>query len=149
MTQHQLFATPQTILTSDDYYTPLWLFELLDIEFDVDVASPPHKTNVPCKKYYTQADNGLVQPWQGNVWMNPPFRNTAPWAYKFMDHQHGICLVPMSKTKWFNNLWSQCDAIVPLPNNFTFQQGAIFLGTVLCAYGTKNVEALTRIGRTR
>jgi hypothetical protein len=149
MVQHQLFSTPQTTLTSDDYYTPQWLFDSLQIQFDLDVASPPHATNVPCKQYLTQAENGLTTDWIGNVWMNPPFRQTAPWAYKFMQHKYGICLVPMSKTKWFNKLWNECEGIVPLPNDFAFQQGNIFLATVLCAYGDANVEALHRIGKVR
>jgi hypothetical protein len=39
-TQQTLFNTVQHGLTSDDYYTPPWIFEKLAITFDLDVASP-------------------------------------------------------------------------------------------------------------
>ena len=36
-----LFELGQTQLTSDDYYTPAWVFERMDINFDIDVCAPP------------------------------------------------------------------------------------------------------------
>ena len=60
--QPQLFATPQTITTSDDYYTPAWIFDALGLHFDLDVASPPHATTVPCTRYLTMEHDGLTTP---------------------------------------------------------------------------------------
>lgn len=62
---------------SDEYYTPAWIFEELGLTFDLDVASPPHKTNVPAKNRYTKDDDALSQPWDGMVWMNPPFSRAS------------------------------------------------------------------------
>jgi hypothetical protein len=68
-----IFSTPQTEMTSDDYYTPPWIFETLGLTFDLDVASPPGGIDwIPARRYFTIADDGLSQPWQGFVWMNPP-----------------------------------------------------------------------------
>jgi len=39
--QIPLFGQPQDQKTSDDYYTPKWIFEALNLRFDIDVAAPP------------------------------------------------------------------------------------------------------------
>ena len=78
MTQLRLFELPQTEYTSDDYWTPKWIFDALAITFDLDVASPPQgPANTPCRAYFTQADDGLAQDWHGTVFMNPPFSKPA------------------------------------------------------------------------
>ena len=41
MDQLRLFDIEQTQLTSDDYYTPKWIFEALGEHFDLDVCAPP------------------------------------------------------------------------------------------------------------
>jgi DNA N-6-adenine-methyltransferase (Dam) len=48
-------------------------FAALDREFglfDLDVAATA--ANTKCAQYYSEADDGLSQPWQGTVWLNPP-----------------------------------------------------------------------------
>lgn len=145
MIQESLFPMPQTASTSDDYWTPEWLFDALGIEFDLDVACPPDgPPHTPAKAWYTQETNGLTSRWFGRVWMNPPFSKTNDWAYKFMEHKNGICLVPMGKTKWFNRLWNDADAVMVLPSNMKFDQGGIFIATMLAAYTPECVEALHR-----
>jgi hypothetical protein len=150
--QESLFPLPQTGTTSDDYWTPKWLFDALGIEFDVDVACPPEgPPHTPAKHWFTQETNGLAQPWHGRVWMNPPFSNTAPFARRFMEHANGICLVPLSRSKWWEMLWNDAHAILPLPASFKFDQGGIFIATMLAAYTPECVEALHRsnLGRVR
>ena len=40
-------------ITSDDYYTPAWVFEKMGLEFDTDPAQPIGGTPwIPVKKYY-------------------------------------------------------------------------------------------------
>jgi hypothetical protein len=41
MVIEQLFPVPQTVTTSDDYYTPPHIFERLGLTFDLDVCAPP------------------------------------------------------------------------------------------------------------
>ena len=150
--QERLFTTRQEGRTSDDYDTPKWIFDALGVEFDLDVACPADgPLYTPCKAFYTQEDDGLVQDWHGKVWMNPPFSHTNDWAYRFMAHANGICLVPMGKTKWFDKLWQTADAVMALPPNLKFEQGGIFIHTCLYAYGKSNVATLKQsgIGRVR
>ena len=41
---------------------------------DLDPASNSREIpNVPAAKHYTDQDNGLLQPWVGRVFLNPPF----------------------------------------------------------------------------
>ena len=155
--QQRLFPTPQEELTSDDYYTPAWIFDALGLHFDLDVASPPGGPPfVPCDQYYTQEDDGLAQPWHGRVWMNPPFSGTDPWARKWIDHGNGVALLPCSRARWFSEIWEHSDAVVhPRPGDsmFNFYRAGkyvnIYMPVVVCAIGSDNVRALSNLGRVR
>jgi phage N-6-adenine-methyltransferase len=145
-----LFPMPQTARTSDDYWTPKWVFDALGIEFDLDVACPPEgPPHTPAKAWYTQETNGLTSPWHGNVWMNPPYGNASPWVQRFMQHGHGIALLPFARSAWANLLWDKADGIVMMPSTMKFDQGSIFMQTMLVAYGEPNVNAIANIGHVR
>lgn len=82
---------------SDEWYTPGYIFDALDVRFDMDVAAPQDRTHVttPTSRFITA--NSLEQIWDGFVWMNPPFgkRNgLEPWLDKFFAHGRGIALTP-------------------------------------------------------
>ena len=90
-----LFALPSDAVatTSDDCYTPRWVFDAMGLEFDLDVAAPPGGPwHVPAKRYYTAQDDGLAQPWDGLVWCNPPYSNYLPWAEKWATHDRGVLM---------------------------------------------------------
>jgi len=155
MNQQTLFNTPQQNLTSDDYYTPPWIFDKLQITFDLDVAAPTGGCHwIPAKQHYDQQTNGLTSDWFGNVFMNPPFSKPQPWVDKFMQHANGIALLPMSKSKWFDQIWADQNAIVALPQNLKYvdpkgSNGSISMPSILVAYGQTNIAALHNIGRVR
>ncbi len=154
--QQRLFNQQQQETTSDDYYTPKWVFDALGLHFDLDVASPPGGTHVPCDRYFTQADDGLAQPWHGRVWMNPPFSNSAPWVERWISHGNGIALLPTSRARWFSHLWEKVDGIChPRPGDTMFnfiREGKItniYMPVVLAAFGADCVDAISRVGRVR
>ena len=155
MNQQTLFDTPQQSLTSDDFYTPKWIFDQLAITFDLDVAAPTGGCHwIPATNYYDQQTNGLTSDWYGNVFMNPPFSKSINWVTKFIEHHNGIALLPMSKSKWFDLIWHDAQAITTLPRSLKFVDpkggnGSIFIGSMLFAYGQHNVKALQNIGRVR
>ena len=65
----------------------LHLFNALGLQFDLDPCSPGPGHWVPANKIYTKEDDGLTSPWEGSVFMNPPFggRNGhIPWMKKFL-----------------------------------------------------------------
>ena len=109
------------VAKSDDYYTPKWIFDQLDINFDLDVAAPEGGVDwLPAKRHYSILDDGLQQDWQGIIWMNPPYSKPTPWVDKFLAHKNGIALLPFMKSKWFERMWNEAEAIIPLPTNLKF-----------------------------
>src|SRR4026209_1061522 len=95
-------AVQQELATRDDYYTPPQVFDALGLRFDLDVCAPPGGVPwIPCDKYFTQFDDGLAQPWEGRVWMNPPFSDSAPWIRRFIEHADGVALVQVSQSAAF------------------------------------------------
>ena len=153
--QLNLFNSPQTHLTSDDYYTPKWIFDTLDIYFDIDVAAPDDgPVHTPCKHYYTKETDGLLQNWTGNIFMNPPFSKIQPWINKFINHGNGIALVPFSKSRWFDQIWNSQIAITSLPQSLKYEDpkggnGSIFMPSMMIAMNQSNIQALSKIGRIR
>ena len=149
--QQALFGSPQTVTTSDDYYTPPWVFERLGLTFDLDVAAPPGGVDwVPASRFYTIEDDGLSRPWHGRVWMNPPYSQATPWVQRFIDHGHGVALLPFAKSTWLWDLWGVADGITPLPRrNQSFVGGDVMLPVFLAAFGVDCVEAIARIGSVR
>jgi hypothetical protein len=156
MVQPRLFSVPQHDLTSDDYYTPAWVFERMGIEFDLDVCAPPGGIPwIPAKRYFTQADGGLVQPWEGRVWMNPPFSGTRPWVERFITHGHGICLTQTSKGQYTHAIWSAADAIWLCDVDMMFvvategKRSDVYMPLMFAAFGDECVDAISRLGTVR
>jgi len=80
--------------TTDDWYSPPWLFELMAVEFACDPASPPGGVPwIPARQHFSIEDDGLSQPWEGLVWLNPPYSAPAPWCYKWAQHGDGVIVL--------------------------------------------------------
>ena len=143
--------------TGDEWYTPRWLFDLLDIEFDLDPASsPPELSAVPARRMFTVEDDGLSQPWEGRVWLNPPYSKPTPWIDRFIGHGHGIALLPATSTgRWVDRMWADCDGVV-LCRPFAFTRADDTVAypmapfrSILWALGNDCVEAIGRVGQVR
>lgn len=88
--------------------TPQDLFDKLNAEFhfDLDVCALPE--NAKCERYYTPEDDGLLQPWNGVCWCNPPYGKTiGKWVQKAYETFTGggtvVMLLPArTDTKWFH-----------------------------------------------
>lgn len=148
-------ATPKDP-TRDECYTPPELFETLGLTFDLDVCAPHGGVPwIPATRHYTIDDDGLSQPWEGRVWMNPPFSNSAPWVDRWLHHGNGFALLPTSRAQWFGRLWNSDAGIVhPVAKPmFTFIKNGkrtnIYMPVIVAALGTDNKQALSRLGRLR
>jgi phage N-6-adenine-methyltransferase len=158
MNQERLFSMPQTGTSSDDYYTPKWIFDALGIQFDIDVACPPGgPPHTPCDAYYTQEDDGLTSDWYGTIWMNPPYSNPSPWVTKFLEHGNGIALLPLAKSKWLQRLWDHDDTRILYVYSIKFERSDIKLdGSTpfplgIWAIGDKCIQAVhnSNLGKVR
>ena len=140
---------------SDEWYTPQTLFNILGVDFDLDVASPiDGKTYVPADRRFTIEDDGLSQEWVGRVWMNPPYSKPSPWVDKWLKHSNGIALLPMAKSKWFNGLMESEAKFILLPSTFKFESPegktlSLMMGSTLWALGESNIQAISRMGKVR
>ena len=136
--------------TGDGWYTPPWIFDAAGLVFDLDVAAPvdPSRRTCPARRYLTPAEDGLSQPWEGLVWMNPPYSRVTPWADRFARHRCGLALVPTVKeVYWLGTLLRCADAVTLIgahfgrPDGSTKSPGLL----ILAACGEASVEALSRV----
>jgi hypothetical protein len=111
--------------TSNEAYTPPWVFDAMGLRFDLDVAAPPGGPwHVPADRYYTAAHDGLAQPWDGLVWCNPPYSNFAPWAERWADHDRGVLMgLVASRQDWRSRIYAAADAIYIGQVNFSRPDG--------------------------
>ena len=93
----------------NEWATPQWLFDSLDLEFHftLDAAASPH--NAKCKHYFTEETDGLQQDWSGVVWVNPPYgREVGKWVSKaYHESLKGVTVVMLvfarTDTRWFHD----------------------------------------------
>jgi len=140
--------------TSDDWYTPPYIFEALGLQYEFDVSGPPGGLPwIPANKTFSILDDGLFQNWGGGkVWMNPPYSNPKPWVEKFIANGNGVALVPTSTGIWMLNFWSAPVSWLMLEpmrfvrSNLVTAKGAMPIRCWLVAIGDDNVEALRNSG---
>lgn len=67
-----------------EWATPWELYRLLDAEFDFTVDACATAANAKHERFWSEADNGLVQDWSGErVWLNPPYgKEIYAWTRK-------------------------------------------------------------------
>ncbi|AEG04258.1 DNA N-6-adenine-methyltransferase [Sinorhizobium meliloti] len=144
---------------SDEWYTPKYIFDALECEFDIDVASPSTRWHVPARCWLTAQDDGLKYApfWHGVVWMNPPFggRNgLVPWLNAFRRHENGIALVPdRTSAPWWQEMADCADRILFIGGKVRFIKpdgttgDSPSVGTTLIGMGRRAVIALEKAER--
>jgi len=138
---------------NDEWYTPKEIIQSLGA-FDLDPATSEtaYKLNQSAKRFYTAKDNGLIQQWNGRVWLNPPYSNPLIQQFltKMAEHNNGIALVfAKIEAKWFHDIvLKQATAVKFLYNRIRFYKadGTQGMqprnGSMLIAYGKDNAEIL-------
>lgn len=107
-----------------EWYTPpKYLEAARDVlgKIDLDPASSKKANDiVEAGHFYDEDDDGLSQPWEGRVWMNPPYSQglVEPFcrklcgAYERGDVPEAILLVNnATETKWFQRTLQNCAAV--------------------------------------
>jgi hypothetical protein len=136
-----------------EWYTPPEVFERLGLKFDMDVASPMAGPVpwVPADAFLSPRENGLVTPWQGIVWCNPPYGRLLPkFAHRMVEHGSGILLLPArTETRLFQATAPAASAIAfPRLRMHLIRgdgyQGRAGYASLLMAFGPTSAEALRR-----
>lgn len=160
------FTHESTYNESKEWYTPRYIFDSLNVEFDIDVCSPGADVVswIPAKRHLTIPDDGLSMDWKGCVWMNPPYGMDTPrWMRKLWRHGNGIGLVfSRTDTQWFHRYAVSASGILFLEKRVQFvsaQQAADYAkgamvknsgsgaGSMLIAFGDDGYNALLRAER--
>ena len=146
------FSHESTAAQSIVWYTPPWIFQALGLRFDLDPCHPSERIAwVPADLVYSLPTNGLVMPWSGRVWCNPPYGGeTISWLSKMSAHGNGIALVfARTDCAWFHDHVTSADAVLFLRGRVRFVDGfgtsgggGAGSGSMLIAWGAENVQAL-------
>ena len=142
----------QSVGATDEWYTPAYVFEAMGVRFDMDpaAASSPTPSDGWCDHH--DSYDGLIGPWNGFVWLNPPFgrRNgIAPWLGKFRAHRNGIALTPdRTSAPWWQEAAADMDLLLFVSPKIRFIDSSgrpgtsPAQGTSLMALGDRGCAAL-------
>lgn len=109
---------------SDEWITPKWIIDALG-PFDLDPCAAvvmPWRTAI---RSFTELDNGMLQRWEGLVWLNPPYGTaTAQWLGRMAEHGNGIALI-FARTEtamFFEHIWHRAAALLFLRGRVHFHR---------------------------
>ncbi len=111
---------------TDVWLTPPGIIKALG-QFDLDPCSPIGRPWDTAAKHYTVEDDGLLQPWAGRVWMNPPYGpETSNWMSKLADHGDGVALI-FARTEtamFFSHVWPKAASLLFIEGRLFFHDHA-------------------------
>lgn len=135
---------------TDEWLTPPEIINALG-QFDLDPCSPIVRPWNTATEHYTINENGLLQRWEGRVWMNPPYSNVEEWMKHLAQHGNGTALI-FARTEtqhFFKNVWNKADSIFFFEGRLHFHRpdgtrakdngGA---PSCLISYGENNAQAI-------
>lgn len=117
----------------NEWYTPPEYIEAARRvmgSIDTDPASSElANETVKAETYYTEEEDGLVNPWTGNVWMNPPY--SQPLISQFADAfaekynadeftQACVLVNNATETNWYQSLLTYASAVCFLKGRVKF-----------------------------
>lgn len=137
---------------TDIWLTPPHILTALG-SFDLDPCAATLRPWDTAETHYTTEDNGLAKPWNGRVWLNPPYQSSVigTWLGRLAEHDHGTALIfARTETKaFFNHVWNAASGLLFLSGRLNFHtetgiRAAKSSGapSVLCAYGDEDTEIL-------
>lgn len=142
---------------TNDWITPKYIIDAFGIGwFDLDPCASVTQPWSCARKAYTIEQDGLLRPWLGNVWLNPPYGpRTKKWVSKLATHGTGVALI-FARTDtalWHNEIFPTADALLFVKGRLRFHRPDGSLGSggnagapsCLIAWGKKNSSALERV----
>lgn len=113
-------------MSNAEWSTPQEFFDRLNHEFRFNLDPCATDKNAKCTHYFTKADNGLTQPWDGIVFVNPPYGHTIiQWTAKAQrEAQRGATVVMLLPARTDTRWWH--DHIIPSANEIRFIRGRLY-----------------------
>jgi hypothetical protein len=140
---------------TDTWFSPPALLEALGgwQSFDLDPCSHAERPWPTARQHYTQEDNGLLLPWFGRVWLNPPYSIALITRFlgRLAEHDRGTALIfARTETDPFHRfVWEAASGLLFLRGRLNFHRvdgsraeangGA---PSVLIAYGAEDCDIL-------
>lgn len=122
-------------VTVDDFYTGTEIIACAHAALgaiDLDPASHAYANRVVgAQQFYTINDDGLKKPWQGRVWLNPPFSQWQAWGPKILAEWASqrvaamlvLCATRTLTAQYMKAIHRNCQAICILNRRFAFWGG--------------------------
>ena len=147
-------------MLKDEWLTPPAIIDALGgaYSFDLDPCAPVKRPWPTARVHYTIVDNGLMRPWNGRLWFNPPYGGppiVGPWMRRMAEHGYGTALI-FARTEtdlFFETVWKKATALLFIRGRIYFHhvdgtRAAANSGapSVLVAYGESDAEVLNRCG---
>lgn len=107
---------------TNEWLTPRYILDDLG-PFDLDPCAPVERPWDIATHHYTIENDGLSFPWDGFVWLNPPYGPHAGlWLKRLKEHGNGLALIfARTETKaWSEHIWNGADAIGFLEGRLRF-----------------------------
>ena len=125
--KHHGKTKPQTV----EWYTPSEFVEMARQvlgSIDLDPASKKVAQKwIKADNYFTKDDDGLAQPWHGNIWCNPPYGNyPKKFLKKGLSEYHSgnvsgiVFLLNRSGAEWYLDIKPQFSAICEVRKRIAF-----------------------------
>jgi hypothetical protein len=140
---------------NQDWITPYPLIDGLGgaESFDLDPCSAQVMPWPTAKNHFTVKDDGLSQPWNGAVFLSPPWGSISlAWINKSIEHGDVTALLPSrTDTKLFHDLvFPNAHAVFFLRGRINFHDtkgrsyGSSTSPSVLVAFNTESAERLEK-----
>lgn len=122
--------------------------------FDLDPCASENRPWPTARQHFTWRENGLAQPWDGRVWLNPPYSNIAPWISRMAAHGCGTALIfAKTDTQAFMSIFDTAAAVFFINGRVRFHlpsgkagNGRARSPSVLCAWSAGDAAVLADCG---
>lgn len=141
----------------EEWLTPPWILKALG-KFDLDPCAPIKRPWEIAAKHFTIEDNGLIRPWEGRVWLNPPYGTQTPrWMQRMSEHTgEGIALifVRTETATFFPWIWDNAHGFLFIKGRLSFcttegkKGGSAGAPSMLISYSDFDSEILKQAAST-